>query len=248
MMTFSAKHKKRIILYLCFTALLALNVGAWLMARAEKPQWLNVPPPPGYNQALISSLGDAQLAYRTTAFMLQNLGSTGGDVRNMNEYNYDYLAKWFFLSARLDLESSVVPHLAVYYYTDATNPNRLRKIMPYIYYMGTLGRDNDWRWLAQGVFVAQYKIKDLDLAAKFADKMAKMAEHDPKMPLWTKQMPAFVRYAQGEKEAAYDILKQLLISGKDTLPADELFLMRRYICKKLLDEKESRDDPLCQNR
>ncbi len=231
-------------LYGVFALVLVLNFLFWTQSRPVKARWLNVPPTPGYHQVILSSLGDKQLAYRSISMMLQNLGSIGGDVRPLGEYNYDELTQWFFLSAALDERSDFVPYLAAYYYGAGQDTEKLRYMMPYLYDVGTLPYPNKWMWLAQGAFLARHRVGDLDLALEFANTLANL--ENPGLPVWTRQMPAFIRYAQGEKEAAYDIMKQIMVSGADTLPPQEIFVMKEYICTKILDEAAAALDPLCQ--
>lgn len=232
-------------LYGIFVLVLAANALFWTQSRPVKARWSNVPPTPGYHQVILSSVGDKQLAYRSISMMLQNLGSVGGDVRPLAEYNYKELAQWFFLTAELDEHSNFMPYLAAYYYGAGQDTEKLREMMPYLYHVGSLPYQNKWMWLAQGAFLSRHRIKDFELAMEFADKLASLDRQD--LPIWTKQMPAFIRYAQGEKEAAYDIMKQIMISGADTLPPQEIFAMKTYICTKILDESAAAADPLCQN-
>lgn len=232
-------------LYAIFGVILLINFTFWLYSRPMSAAWPNVPPAPGYYQILLSTLGDEQMAYRTISSMLQNIGSTGGDVRPLAEYNYKELARWFFLSAELDDKSSYVPYLAAYYYGAGQDGEKVREILPYLFHIGELPYPNKWIWLAQGAFLARHKVKDFELAMTFANKLATLDQ--PDLPIWTRQMPAFIRFDQGEHQAAYDILKQILVSEADTLPPQEVFVMKNYICTKILDTREAAGDPLCQN-
>ena len=110
--------------YIFFTILVAANVFFWVHSRTIQPAWANVPPVPSVLQASASALGDTQLAYRGNAIMLTNLGSTGGQVQNFAEYDYERLKNWFFLSDKLDNQSKAVPYLAAYYYSAVTDPEK----------------------------------------------------------------------------------------------------------------------------
>lgn len=238
------RHQSRIILFAVFAGVISLNLLFWMHSRYLRAQWGNVPPAPTLQQAAMSSLGDNQLAYRSTAMMLQNLGSEGGDVQPLSNYDYAALNKWFFLSSELDERSNAVPHLAAYYYGSGQDTEKVRDIMPYLFHVGSLPYPNKWMWMAHGAYIARHRIKDQEMALKFADALALL--DDINIPIWARQMRAFVRYDQGEKQAAYDILKQMLLSGLDTLPPQEINAMRAYICDKILDEVAATKDPLCQ--
>lgn len=236
-------YRKHISLYCLFTLFLVCNFVFWTHSRGIKASWANVPPPQSYAQALVGGLGDAQLSYRLISHMLLNLGSVGGDIKHLSEYNYENLAQWFFVSLELDDRSEFIPYLAAYYYGAVQEPDQVSHILPYLYDVGTLPYEAKWRYLAHAIYLARHVANDFETALEYADALSLLPGD---LPLWTKQMRAFVRYDQGQKEAAYDILKQILISGTDTLPPQEIYVMREYICEKILDEEQARSDILCQ--
>lgn len=232
-------------LYFLFALAIVLNFCFWANARLLKLEWLNVPPAPTFLQAVGSSLGDAQLAYRYNASLLQNFGSTGGRNQTLDSYNFDTLAEWFFLQDKLDSRANISPYLAAYYYGGAQTGENVRPLIPYLKQASYSPYPGKWRWLAHAVYLARHRVGDLDLAVALAQDLAN--HPDENKPIWTRQMVAFVHYAQGSNQAAYDILKSIMIAEVDTLPPQEIFVMKEYICQKLLTEEEAKADPLCQN-
>lgn len=236
------KHKH--VIYGAFICFVFVNFALWIYVRDQKVEWANVPPVPLYEQAQFMSLADPQMTYRSIAFMLQNLGSTGGDIKALDDYNYEMLADWFFLSAKLDPKAKIIPHLAAFYYTAAQTPKKIKPIIPYLYFAGSLPHEGSWRWLAHGTYLAKHVLDEEPLALFFADELAKLDQ--PDMPIWTKQMRAFVRFDQGDKEAAYDLMKAMLASEVEKQSPQEIFFMREYICDKILDPVRAKQDPICE--
>ena len=236
---------QRHTLYMFFALVIALHVIAWLQLRHVQARWLNVPPVPGERGAVAFSIGDQQLAYRTIGIMLQNLGDTGGRSTAFREYDYDRLAAWFALADRLDPHANFVPMLAAFYFSAVDDPQKLAPLAEYLRRVGNSTEGEKWRWLAQAVYIARYKLKDMDKAYRWAQELASIPR--PDMPVWTKQMPAFVLNASGDKQAAYDIMVEILKSGKNTLPREEINAMKAYICDRILDKSAAKTNPLCQD-
>ncbi len=225
--------------------MLALHVALWSEVRDVRARWANVPPVPGLAGVTMMALGDKQLAYRTTGLTLQNLGSVGGDVQSFKDFDYDRLKEWLLLSLQLDRHSNFMPYLAAYYFGAAQQPEKVRRMVEYLQIAGRGAAKRRWRWLAQAVYLARFQVKDLDLAYALATELA--AVQDPALPMWAKQMPAFVLSARGDKKMAYDMLVGMLKSDADKLSANEINAMRAYICQSVLTPEEAKTDPLCQD-
>ncbi len=233
-------------LYILFTLVLALHIGAWGQLRDARARWINVPPAPSEAGAALFALGDAQLAYRGIGVMLQNLGDTGGMSSAFARYDYDELAHWFMLADTLDSHANFVPFLAAFYFGAAQTPDKLEPLTLYLHKIGSRTEGEKWRWLAHAIYLRRFKMNDLDTAYQWAQELATMDK--PDMPYWTKQMPAFILNAQGDKRAAYDILVQMLKSGKGKMPREEVNAITAYICDQILDATQAANDSLCQSR
>ena len=236
---------RQYILYAFFALVIALQVLAWLQVRTDQARWLNVPQVPGENGAVAFALGDRQFAYRTMGVMLQNLGDTGGRTTAFRDYDYNRLTEWFKLADKMDPHARFVPTLAAFYFSATDNPAQLAPLAEYLHHAGNSPEGQRWRWLAQAVYLAHYKLKDFDKAYLWAQELASIPRDD--MPMWTKQMPAFVRNGQGDKQAAYDIMIEIMRSGQHSLPREEMNAMQYYICKRILDEAQAKNDPVCQD-
>lgn len=228
-----------------FFLVLFLNVLTWFSARHVTGRWEGVPPVPGRAGITAFFLGDTQFAYRAAGIMLQNLGETGGRSEGLDKYDYNALRGWFFLADSLDPDSRFIPVLAAYYYGAVRDPEKLRPLLDYLYVAGSRPGEQRWRWLGQGVYIARFQMNDLDLALKFANRLASM--NDPDMPAWTRQMPAFILNARGDKKEALAVMMEILESGIGKIRPGELNFTRDYICTRILDPAEAATRPLCQD-
>ncbi len=237
---------RRVSLYLFFAMALAIQILAWTQVRDLRAQWLNVPPVPGAAGAAAFALGDTQFAYRTMGLMLQNFGDSGGRVTNFREYDYERLVQWFHLMGQFDPRSNFAPHLAAYYFSAVDDPQKLSLLADYLHEAGSISVEGKWQWLAQAVYLKRYKVNDLETAYQWSAELANL--EDPSVPSWARQMPAFVKNAAGDKQAAYDILVSMLKSGVGKMPREEVNAITDYICDRILGPQEALSDPICQTR
>ncbi len=225
--------------------MLALQVAVWSSVRDVRGRWTNVPPVPGLAGVSIMALGDREFAYRSAGLTLQNLGSVGGRTEALRSYDYSRLKEWFLLSLQLDRKSNFMPYLAAYYFGAADDPEKLRHVVEYLQIAGRGDEERRWRWLAQAVYIARFQVRDMDLAYDLANELA--ALDDPTLPVWAKQMPAFVLAAKGDKQGAYDMLVGMLKTDAGKLPAEEINAMRAYICRSTLTPEEAKTNALCED-
>lgn len=237
----TTEKKIRILLALA----VFLNIAVWFYARDFQARWTNVPPAPEKRWAAAAAgWGDYQLSYRVIALMLQNMGDGGGRVVSLNDYNYEELARWFFVEDYLDRHSDYVPYLASYYFGGLTNVEKIKPVISYLEYVGSRKEGQKWRWLAQAVFLTRFKLNDMEKALALAQKLS--AIDNPSMPEWSRQMPAFVMTAMGEKEAAYAMMLEMLKTQGNKMHPNEVTNMKYYICQRILKHDDASKNPLCE--
>jgi hypothetical protein len=233
-------------LYIVLLFCILLNIGLWLYSHDIRSQWGNVPPVPDEKHISSMALGDKELAYRMTGLTLQNLGDTGGRSTSLKEYDYNKLSKWFFLLDKMDPHSDYVPFLAAYYFGATPNGEQIPPIVDFLEYAGNRAEGEKWRWLAYAVYLARFQMDDINKAIIISNKLARL-QSETYMPAWTRQMPAFLQTKIGNKEAAYEIMMNILQSEIDHLDPGEVIFTQNYICNNLLSEFEARTHPLCKN-
>lgn len=212
---------------------LILTLCAWWQTREIKIKWPGVPPVPEARGATAMTLGDNQFSYRIFALTLQNLGDTGGDVTPLQEYDYQKLKHWFWLAHALDPVANHVPMIAAYYFGATRKPEDIRVVVDYLAVAGKSNIGEKWRWLAHAVFLARHRLNDLDYALRLARDLAAVESKDRPMPAWTKQMPAFVYKAQGDREAARDIMLAILATDQENMHPNEINFMLAYLEEQL---------------
>jgi hypothetical protein len=207
-------------------AALVLHAALALHHRERRADWSGVPPPPPLPIAPAMALGDSQLFYRAAAFALQNMGDDGGRVTPLADYDYARLGAWLDLLDRLDPAARYAPTLAAYYFGQTPDPEGLRRIVAYLGRVG--GRDpaRNWRWLTHAAYLARHRLHDLPLALAVARHLARLPAGE--VPLWVRQMPAFVLAEVGEHEAARDLMATILATEAHLAP-DEAALIERFI-------------------
>lgn len=239
-----ATSRSSLILHCVFIVLLLANFVFWAHARKILPKWNNVPPAPTNETAGFSGLGDKEIAYRLTGYMLQNLGNIGGRFEALKNYDYDALGEWFFVAQSLDGRANYIPYLASFYY-GAIQDEAVAKLDPVIDYLVAEGQQpypQKWRWLAQAVYLARFRQHDLDKALKLANILANLKTDTAP---WARQMPAFVHMQMGDKQASYEIMIRMLATEQDKLDPNEVNAIKAYICEQTLTPEEAAKNPLC---
>ncbi|MCB9982091.1 MAG: hypothetical protein H6861_00225 [Rhodospirillales bacterium] len=246
-MTTAFIHKKTWgLLLACFALTITLNVTLWSSVRNIKVEWSNVPPTPGLTGALWSSLGDPQLAYRVYGIMIQNMGDTGGRVINLRKYDYDALGRWFHLQHELDPRSDFTPYLAGYFFGGVREaPEKVKPVIDYLEQAAGTGQGEKWRFLVHAIFLARYRMNDMDKALELAQKLASF--DNPDMPSWSRQMQFFIMNAKGEKQAAYEMMVNLLKTEGANLHPNEVNATLAYICEQILTPDQAALDPICRD-
>ena len=239
------ERRRNHIIYLLFFLALIGNIGLWFHSHYLQSRWDNVPPVPGKTGVNSFGLGDPQFAYRATGMMLQNIGSTGAHYEPLKDYDYDKIGQWLVLADRLDPRSDFMPMLAAYYYGATQNPKQLPPIVDYLAMAGGHddGTGEKWRWLAQAVYLARWRERDMTRALELARELA--TKYRPGRPLWIRQMPAFVMTGAGDKKTAYALMLNIIKDEEGKVPSQEINSAIVFICQRILDKKDAADNQLC---
>jgi hypothetical protein len=215
-------------------AALLLHAALALHHRERRADWSGVPPPPPLPIAPAMALGDSQLFYRAAAFALQNMGDEGGRVTPLVDYDYARLGAWLDLLDRLDPEARYAPTLAAYYFGQTPDRDDLRRIVAYLGRVGARDPARNWRWLTHAAYLARHRLHDLPLALAVAHPLVGLPEGE--VPLWVRQMPAFMLAEVGEREAARDLMATILATDANLSP-DEAALIERFIDRQEVERR-----------
>lgn len=202
----------------------------WRATRDIHPDVAIVPPVPSELTVKAVSFGDEQFYFRALALEIQNAGDMYGNVTPLKDYDYKKLASWFFLLDTLDSKSNFVPAVASYYYGQTQHIADLTYIVDYLEAHASLHPADKWWWLAQAVYIANHRLGDKHRALLLANKLARTPDKD--VPIWVRQMPAFIHAELGEKEEALFIIKHVLDNEKN-ISQDEYKFMQYFINERL---------------
>lgn len=244
MVALTQKSSGSLVLYGLFALAFCLNLLFWFHARAVHEPWNNVPAAPDPAYASLIGLGDAGLSYRMTGYFLQNFGNTGGNFVSIDSYDFAILEDWLFVAHSLDPLADYVPFMAAYFLGATDSPENNAHLVPYLREAGKVAAPEKWRWLAQAVYKARYKMNDVPYALELAQELAALPGD---VAPWGRQMPAFINMQLGNKEAAYGIMLHMLQSEGSKLHPAEIMFMTDFICNRTLDPADAAENPLCQS-
>lgn len=233
----SSSSKPQFLLLAAFLLLLGAQCFVWFTLKPHRPNMAIVPPLPTKNAVKALSLGDSQLYFRILAFRLQNAGDTFGRNTPLKDYDYALLERWFLLLDGLDAKSNFVPALAGYYFAQSQNVEDVRYVVRYLEQHYDRDPQTKWWWLSQAMYLANHRLKDKPLALRLATKLS---QTPAEVPIWARQMPAFIYEQMGEREAAYRFIRQILDHADDLSPHDIQFM--EYFIRDRLKFLEGDED------
>lgn len=213
-------------------AMFVLALGAqgafWYKTRTIMPEMVIVPDVPGERTVRALSFGDEEAFFRLLALNIQNSGDTFGRFTALYKYDFNKLYHWFRLLDGLDNQSSYLPSMATYYFSQSQNPADVRYIVDYLDEY-TLGREKEkWWWVAQASYLASHKLKDEDRALELAERLRGIKG----IPMWAQQLAAFVHEKRGEFGDALAIIQDIL-KDPSQYSQGELNFMRYFIDERL---------------
>jgi hypothetical protein len=219
---------------LIFLILLGFQLMFWFKSEHIKPRMEIVPPPISQTALQALSIGDEELLFRILATRLQNFGDGFGTVTPLIHYDYKRLGGWWDLLDTLNDRSHWVPSVAGYYFGAVKDKEKVKLVVEYLLKSARKNPEEKWWWLSQACYLANHKLEDKELALQIAYELA--AVKNPEMPIWTRQLPAFILEDMGEKEMSLRIIKEILDNAKKDprkINRGELNFMRYFIEERL---------------
>ena len=123
-----------------------------------------------------------------------------------------------------------MPSLAGYYFSQTQNKPDVKYVVQYLDEHASRDLYEKWWWMGQAVYLSNHILKDKDWALELAYKLSKTPRND--IPLWVKQMPAFIHEQKGEEEEALIIIKDIM-DNVDELDQGELNFMHYFVKDRL---------------
>jgi hypothetical protein len=210
-------------------ALLALSLAAqiaWQALRGSpSSNSTELPPAPSAPAFRLASFGEGEAAARLSMLYLQSFEVQAVDYRR--------LLAWLKAVLELDPRSQYPLFLAARVYAENADAARSRMALQFVYEAFLEDPNRRWPWLAHAALLAKHRLKDLELARRYAQALERRTTSRD-IPLWAKQMEIFILEDMNELEAARIMLGGLIESGTVTDPAELRFLKQR------LEELEKR--------
>tara|TARA_B100001564_G_C20657861_1_gene680104 strand:- start:634 stop:1383 length:750 start_codon:yes stop_codon:yes gene_type:complete len=213
-----------------FYIMLVIQVCLWTFTNNYKPTLGIVPDVPSKLSVKALSLGDEQTYFRILGYELQNAGDSFGRFTALKLYDYNKLYHWFSLLDTLSPQSHYIPSMASYYYSQTQNTPDVIHVINYLDEHASADLYHKWWWMSQAVYLAKHKLENDELALKLAYKLASTPRDD--IPLWAKQMPAFILEKQGEMDQALMIIADIL-DNVEEFDQGELNFMHHFVTERL---------------
>ncbi|HAU29197.1 MAG TPA: hypothetical protein DCW68_03695 [Rhodospirillaceae bacterium] len=231
-MVFRMRSSGNVVLGFLLVALTVAQGGLGYLLRKVPPHYHTLSAPPGHQAFVAQTLGDPQFGFRMAGLRLQHEGNLDGRILPYKSMDYKRLADWFSLLDRMDATSSVTPTMAAFLFVSSQTPEDTRYLVDYLERHAMRDPQHKWRWLAQAVHIAWYRLGDRDRSLGLAKELADLPVSD--LPYWARQMQVFILMDLGEKPSARAILEKIAETDHN-LPENERLWMQRFIQRHLSD-------------
>ncbi len=144
---------------------------------------------------------------------LQSFDYHGSNSLPYRKLDYVRLIGWLGAIQDLDPANEYPLFAAARVYSEVPDAKRQRMMLEFIYERFLEDPDRRWPWVAQASLVAKHRLHDLHLALKYA-RAVEGIKGAQSVPLWAKQMSAFILEDMNELDAARIMLGGLLASGQ----------------------------------
>jgi hypothetical protein len=183
-------------------------------------------PAPSLASARLAAFGDPIALAKLLMLRLQAFDYQAGSQTPYQALDYDRLARWLQLILWLDPNGQYPLLAASRVYADVPNEAKQRLMLDFVHRQFLADPDRRWPWLAHAAAIAKHRLKDLPLARRYAAAIQQHAR-GPNVPLWAKQMEAFILEDMDELETARVMIGGFLASGTIADPAEIRFLDQR---------------------
>jgi len=207
--------------------LLALGLAAQIGLKAAQPRPQaraeDLPPAPGIGVLRLASLGDPAALAKGLMLYLQAFDYQSGSKIPYRDLDYGHLESWLARILELDPQGQYPLLAASRLYAEVPVESKQRSMLEFIYREFLLDPNRRWPWLAEATAIAKHRLHDLPLARRYAQAIERYAVAD-NVPLWARQMEAFIAEDMDELETARLIIGGYLQSGAVKDPAELKFL------------------------
>lgn len=211
-------------LWCLLAAALALQLS-WHAARPSPDARAEALPPAPQPAALRSlSLGEPVATAQGLLLYLQAFDNQPGLSIPFGALDYARVESWLGLTLALDPRSTYPLMMASQLYGQVPDAAKQRAMCDFVQTRFLEAPNARWRWLAHCAIMAKHRLRDPQLALRYA---ADITRHAGTASGWARQMQAFLLEDLGEPESARILLGGLLANGEVTDPRELHFLSER---------------------
>ena len=194
---------------------LALQIGVHAFAPHPQARAHDLTQPPATSVLRLASLGEPIALAKVLMLQLQAFDYQSGSKLPYKELNYARVEAWLARILELDPRGQYPLLAASRLYAEVPDEARQRRMLDFVYRAYLQDPNRRWPGLAHATFLAKHRLKDMDLALKYA---AALRQHitDKDVPAWATTMEIFIREDLNELETARVMIGGLLESGKIT--------------------------------
>ena len=211
-------------------ALLALALASQITLKLAAPRPSasaeDLPSAPGIRILRLASFGDPLALAKGLMLYLQAFDYQSGTKVPYRDLDYDRLEAWLAGILELDPQGQYPLLAASRLYAEVPVEAKQRSMMEFVYRQFLLDPNRRWPWLAHVTVIAKHRLHDLPLALRYARAIQHNATA-PDVPLWARQMEAFILEDMNELEAARLVIGGYLQSGEVKDPGELRFLDER---------------------
>lgn len=218
------------------TILFCAQILWHILRPALRPEFKPLGHPPAVEILRLSSLDDPLVIAKMVMLWLQAYDNQPGISIPFNRLDYEKVILWLKTSLALDHRGQYPLLAASRLYTQVPDREKIVKMLDFVYQSFFQDPQNRWMWLAHCVYVAKYRLGDLDMALKYANAL-RLYGNFKEVPYWARHMEVFILEEMGEIEAAKILIGALLDGGRVSDAHEIRFLQSRL---KELEELEAK--------
>ena len=214
------------LIYLAAAAALVLQL--YWHGTQPRPQARadDLSPAPTLESLHLVSFGEGIALAKIMMLWLQAFDYQSGISISFQDLDPERLKPWLSHMLALDPRGQYPLLAASRFYADIPKENSQRKMSEFVYQQFLHDPNRRWPWLGHVTIIAKHKLKDMELALKYARALEQHAT-GTKVPSWARQMEFVVLEEMGELDAARIFIGGLLSSGQVTHPKEIHFLNQR---------------------
>lgn len=202
---------------------LALQIGFHALTPAPKAGAEELTRPPSITLLRLASLGDPIALAKILMLQLQAFDYQSGSKVPYKDLDYARVKAWLARILALDPQGQYPLLAASRLYAEVPDEGKQRDMLDFVYARYLEDPNRRWPWLAHATFLAKHRLKDMELALKYAAALQRHTTAKD-VPAWAITMEIFIREDLNELETARVMIGGLLASGRITDQAELKFL------------------------